>query len=215
MTQHWMEHQRTLVKLDVCLAHVYKAFFFFFCRRQDMTFTSKWRTKWKCCVGRVWESSYLHRSSRHMSGRSSHGIHNVVHKTFQVLWPGICKSRTHTHLSHYRSNHRGSDSASVMIQGRSYTLHPPACKTQDCSFTPWPLPSTSNLYSSPVDEHMPDGGWVGGRLQSSLSPVMTTHLGFWRKNFVWFLRMDQIMAEFVSVSYCMLASWYLKKKKTL
>lgn len=82
-----------------------------------------------------------------------------------------------------------------------------------CSFTPWPLPSTSNLYSSPVDEHMPDGGWVGGRLQSSLSPVMTTHLGFWRKNFVWFLRMDQIMAEFVSVSYCMLASWYLKKKK--
>lgn len=81
-----------------------------------------------------------------------------------------------------------------------------------CSFTLWPLPFTSNLCSSSVGEHMPDGGWVGGGLQSSLSPVMTTRipLVFWRKTFVWFLRMghamDKILADFLYISPCKLLS---------
>lgn len=176
-----------------------------------MTFTSRWRTKWECCVGRVWDSSYLHRSSHHMSDRSSHGTHNAVHRTFRVPWPGICKSHTHTHLSLYRSNRRGSDSASVMIQRRAYTLHPPACKTQECSFTLWPLPSTSNLCSFSVGEHMPDGGWVGGGLQSSLSPVMTTRLplAFWRNIFVcfWGWAMQWIRFWQIYCTYLLVCIW--------
>ncbi len=53
---------------------------------------------------------------------------------------------------------------------------------------------------------MPDGGWVGGGFQSSFSPIMTTRLplAFWRKDYVWFLRighaMEQILADFLYVS---------------
>lgn len=128
MTQYWMEHQRSSQAGCVSCTHL-QSLFFFLTRHQILK-------PIHMSVGRVWDSSYLHRSSHHMSDRPSHGIRIAVHRMFQVLWPGICKSRTHTRLFHYISTRRRSDSASVMILGRSYTLHPPACKTQERSVTP-------------------------------------------------------------------------------
>lgn len=137
-----------------------------------------------------------------MLDRASRGIRIAARRTFRVQWPGICKPHIHTRLSHYRSTRRRSDSASVMIRWRSYTLHPPACKTQSVQSPPTFAFHIKPLFAACRWTYA--RWWVGGGLQSSLSLVMTTRLPLllW-KIFYYFQRCRQYFTGFPVCVSCL------------
>lgn len=168
MTQYWMEHQRPSQAGCVSCTHLQSLFFFL----QE----TRYRNPVTCVLG---ESETALTSTGLPIICRTDPVMAFASRSIECSRFGdlAYANPAHTLASSTTYQPVGGPTAPQWWIWGDLTLstHLPA-RHKSVQSPLWPLPSTSNLHSSHVGEHMPDVGWVGGGLQSSFSPVMTTRL---------------------------------------